>query len=114
MYGPGTYKLNLFFSLPIQPLSFSLLTGLEKIDLENPEHERKTRLGSLKKKAVNASSKFRHSFTKKGRRNSRVMSVVFEDEHDAEEIKAVDAFRQVLILEELLPAKHDDYHKMLR
>ncbi|XP_009589910.1 phosphatidylinositol/phosphatidylcholine transfer protein SFH3 isoform X1 [Nicotiana tomentosiformis] len=96
------------------PLDRPFRPSLEKIDLENPEHERKTRLGSLKKKAVNASSKFRHSFTKKGRRNSRVMSVVFEDEHDAEEIKAVDAFRQVLILEELLPAKHDDYHKMLR
>ncbi|XP_009781459.1 phosphatidylinositol/phosphatidylcholine transfer protein SFH3-like isoform X2 [Nicotiana tabacum] len=96
------------------PLDRPFRPSLEKIDLENPEHERKTRLGSLKKKAVNASSKFRHSFTKKGRRNSRVMSVVFEDEHDAEEIKAVDAFRQALILEELLPAKHDDYHKMLR
>uniref|UniRef100_M1BET3 Sec14 cytosolic factor n=1 Tax=Solanum tuberosum TaxID=4113 RepID=M1BET3_SOLTU len=96
------------------PLDQPFRPSLEKIDMENHEHERKTRLGSLKKKAVNASTKFRHSFTKKGRRNSRVMSVIVEDEHDAEEIKAVDAFRQALILDELLPGKHDDYHKLLR
>lgn len=81
--------------------------------MESSEDEKKTRLGSLKKKAINASSKFRHSM-KRGRRNSRVMSVVVVDEHDAEELKAVDALRQALILEELLPSKHDDYHMMLR
>ncbi|KAK3010679.1 hypothetical protein RJ639_011282 [Escallonia herrerae] len=42
------------------------------------------------------------------------MSVEMEDVHDAEEIKAVDALRQALILEELLPSKHDDCHIMLR
>ncbi|KAK6121377.1 hypothetical protein DH2020_044876 [Rehmannia glutinosa] len=91
-----------------------LIRGLEKIDIEISEDERRTRLGSLKKVAINASTKFRHSLTKKGRRNSRVMSVVFDDEHDAEEVQAVDALRQALILEELLPAKHDDYHMLLR
>ncbi|KAI3446138.1 hypothetical protein Pfo_002803 [Paulownia fortunei] len=96
------------------PLERPFRPSLEKIDTENLEDERKTRLGSLKKAAINASNKFRNSLNRRGRRNSRVMSVVFEDEHDAEELQAVDAFRQALILEELLPAKHDDYHMLLR
>lgn len=101
------YRICKFFSI----IYFS---GLEKSDHENSEDERKTRLGSLKKKAINASTKFRHSLTKRGRRNSKVMSVSIEDCLNAEEMQAVDAFRQALVLDELLPAKHDDHHMMLR
>lgn len=50
----------------------------------------------------------------KGRRHSRVVSVAIEDNVDAQELQVVDAFRQALILEELLPAKYDDHHTMLR
>ncbi|XP_074313350.1 phosphatidylinositol/phosphatidylcholine transfer protein SFH3-like isoform X2 [Silene latifolia] len=84
----------------------------QKLGIEKSENESK--LGSLKKAACNVSARFRNSFTRRGRRNSRIMSVAFEDEHDADEMQAVDAFRQALILEELLPSKHDDYHMLLR
>ncbi|KAL4343451.1 phosphatidylinositol/phosphatidylcholine transfer protein SFH12 isoform X1 [Arachis hypogaea] len=70
--------------------------------------EKTDRVGSLKKK-------LRNSFKRKGRRSSsKVMSLEIEDFRDAGEAKIVDEFRQALILDELLPSKHDDYHMLLR
>ncbi|GAU31223.1 hypothetical protein TSUD_210800, partial [Trifolium subterraneum] len=72
--------------------------ALEKID----------RVGSFKKK-------LRNSLTRRSRRSSsKVMSVEIEDVRNADDLKAVDEFRQALVLDELLPEKHDDYHMLLR
>ncbi|GJS85098.1 phosphatidylinositol/phosphatidylcholine transfer protein SFH3-like protein isoform X1 [Tanacetum coccineum] len=88
--------------------------GMDKFDSECPDDEKKSKRHSLKQKAISASKRFKTSFAKKGRKNSKVRSIVVEDIHDAEELKVVDALRQALIMEELLPPKHDDYHTMLR
>lgn len=81
-----------------------------KSDVENSEDERRrTKIGALKKKAINASTKFRHSLKKRPRRKP-----VIKDFRDAEEQAAVENFRQALIADDLLPPRHDDYHMMLR
>lgn len=88
-----------------------------KSDIENSEDERKTtKIASLRKKALNASSKFTHSLKKRGRRKGdcRAPLVSIEDVRDAEEERAVYVFRQELIARNLLPEKHDNYHTMLR
>ncbi|CAH2067397.1 unnamed protein product [Thlaspi arvense] len=87
-------------------------------DFEVSEDEKKTRIANFKKKAAKASSKLRHSLKKKGssrrRSTDRNFSLTIEDIHDVEELRAVDEFRNLLISENLLPPKLDDYHIMLR
>ncbi|MED6169858.1 hypothetical protein PIB30_025108 [Stylosanthes scabra] len=87
-----------------------------KSDVEHSEDDRKTAIYGLKKKAINASNKLRHSFKKKRSKKSasRSNSLSIEDVRDAKELQAVDVFRQALISDNLLPAKHDDYHMLLR
>ncbi|KAG0502628.1 hypothetical protein HPP92_002700 [Vanilla planifolia] len=88
-----------------------------KIGLENSEGGRKTKVGPLNRRTFDASTVFKHTLKKRKCRrknNSRVISFPIVDIWDAQELQAVDAFRQSLIVDELLPSKHDDYHMMLR
>ncbi|KAH1065750.1 hypothetical protein J1N35_030737 [Gossypium stocksii] len=85
-----------------------------KSDFEVSEDDRRTRIGNLKKKAIKASSKFKRSLKKKSSRRKSGLSVSIKDFRDIEELQTVDAFRQALIAEQLLPARNDDYHMLLR
>lgn len=88
-----------------------------RLDFENSEDERRrSKIGSLRKKAINASNKFTHSLKKRGKRkvDYRVPSVSIEDIRDASEEKSVHELRQKLLDKDLLPERHDDYHTLLR
>ncbi|XP_074268727.1 phosphatidylinositol/phosphatidylcholine transfer protein SFH9-like [Silene latifolia] len=78
---------------------------------------RRTRIRSLKKKAVNASTKIAHGLRKKrGKRIADCMfaAIAVEDVRDEKEEEAVNVFRRVLDDRDLLPLHLDDYHTMLR
>ncbi|KAJ7543944.1 hypothetical protein O6H91_09G059400 [Diphasiastrum complanatum] len=87
----------------------------EKGERDVDDEKRKAKMGTFK--AMNlVSKKFRTSLKKRrGRRShERCQSLAIEDVRDLEEQKSVDAFRQVLVEENLLPSRLDDYHTLLR
>ncbi|OIW20928.1 hypothetical protein TanjilG_25735 [Lupinus angustifolius] len=86
-------------------------------DVENSEDERRRfKIGTLKKKAMHASSKLTHSLKKRGKKkiDYRVPALSIEDVRDANEETAVNELREKLIERGSLPPKHDDYHTLLR
>lgn len=87
-----------------------------KSDVEISEDEKKKKMGGLKKRAINASSKIRRSLSKKKSRRKVEggTSVSIEDVRDVKEVQTVQAFRQALALDDLLPARQDNYYTLLR
>ncbi|KAG4924749.1 hypothetical protein JHK87_050289 [Glycine soja] len=84
---------------------------------ETSEDEwRKSRTRSLRRKAITTSTRLAYSLRKRNTcvANSDFASIFIEDVRDANEEKAVNSFRQVLLTRDLLPDSHDDYHEMLR
>ncbi|KAA8543483.1 hypothetical protein F0562_021022 [Nyssa sinensis] len=90
--------------------------GTKRSDTEISEDEKRTRIRFLKKKAMNASTRFTHTLKKHGKRvaHCHFASFSIEDDRDEEEEESVNAFRQALIEKDMLPPHHDDYHTMLR
>ncbi|XP_020228327.1 phosphatidylinositol/phosphatidylcholine transfer protein SFH13 isoform X1 [Cajanus cajan] len=72
-----------------------------------------SRIGSLKKKAINASSRLTHSLKRRGKRKID-FRVPIEDVRDEREEFAVQELRYALLHRGLLPPRHDDYHALLR
>lgn len=80
-----------------------------------PREERRSRTGTWKKRAINASSKISPFLNKRGRgKNDNQVSFLIEDVRDPKEVKVVEYFRQTLLVDDLLPARFDDYHMLLR
>lgn len=81
------------------------------LDIETSEDERKiVKISSFRKKAISASNRFKNSFRRKSR--GRIKSE--PGGINAEDLRSIDTFRQLLLKDDLLPTKHDDPYMMLR
>ncbi|KAL9239115.1 hypothetical protein vseg_013465 [Gypsophila vaccaria] len=87
-----------------------------EIEVWEDEPVRRTRIRSLKKKAVNASTKIAHGLRKRGKRiaDCKFAAIAVEDVRDEKEEEAVNVLRRILVKRDLLPLHLDDYHTMLR
>lgn len=92
----------------------------DDFDISEEDERRTSKIGNLKKKAINASNKFTHSLKKRGKRKMDSSTAALppqlsiQDVRDANEETAVLHFRQNLLQRDLLPPRHDDYHTLLR
>eukprot|EP00850_Spirogloea_muscicola_P022102 SM000277S10337 [mRNA] locus=s277:53946:59799:+ [translate_table: standard] len=75
---------------------------------------RRTRMSTLR--AILAAKKFRTNSIKKKKQRREALKKLqaIEDFRSEEEQRAVDDFRKLLLADSLLPARHDNYHTLLR
>lgn len=77
---------------------------------QNASRRKNNKLGALA-----LITRFKLSFSRRrASKPSRSFSIAIQDYRDAQDQKAVDEFRKALLAEDLLPARHDDYHTLLR
>ncbi|KAL2932930.1 Phosphatidylinositol/phosphatidylcholine transfer protein SFH9 [Bienertia sinuspersici] len=114
-------KKNQFAEKSAMPEEINLIREEERsrkseIEVSEDEPIRRTRIRSLKKKAVNASTKLAHGLKKRGKRiaDCKFAAIAIDDVRDEKEEEAVNAFRQILVEKTMLPLHLDDYHTMLR
>ncbi|KAF2593281.1 hypothetical protein F2Q70_00043026, partial [Brassica cretica] len=83
-------------------------------DISEEDERRRSKMGNLKKKAINASTKFTHSLKKRGKRKIDYRFPPVASIEDEKEETLVLEFRRHLLHRDLLPPRHDDYHTLLR
>ncbi|KAI5057181.1 hypothetical protein GOP47_0027196 [Adiantum capillus-veneris] len=87
-----------------------------KSDAEHDtDDERKGKRKMATLRAMINSHRIRNSLRRRARKSHRLVHYfAIQDIRDEQEQRFVEAFRQVLIGESLLPKRHDDYHTLLR
>ena len=105
--------LFLYFRLSgMEPLGKDRKSDVEH-DTTDDETKIKRKMGAFK--AMMKSRKLKHSLTRRSKKSHSCQGLfAIKDVRDEQEQRAVDAFRQVVIAENLLPKRHDDYHVLLR
>ncbi|KAK6145100.1 hypothetical protein DH2020_021920 [Rehmannia glutinosa] len=85
-------------------------------EIMSEDEKRRRRMRSLRRKTMNPSTRITHTLRKRSKRvaHCQFASVSTEEFLNEEEEKGVNAFRQALIERDMLLARHDDYHTMLR
>lgn len=85
-------------------------------EIISEDEKRRRRMRSLRKKAMNPSTRTMRELRKRGQRKVHCLfaSVCNEEFLDKEEEIVINAFRRALVERDMLLPHYDDYHTMLR